>query len=135
MRRPLTDDPIPGPVRRLLERHFRSLSQVEAFVLLVRVAQPWAADAIAVEIGLGLRHVEGLLDDLVAEGLVNRQGDRYEVAKLSTAGRRAAEDLAQLYATYRLRIMDIVLSAPSDQARHFADAFRLRPVDKRKDDD
>lgn len=131
----MSGDPIPGGVRRLLERRFRSISQVEAFVLLVREQRARDAGAVATALGLGSRHVEGLLDELVSKRLLKRTADGYEVAPLSADARATAEQLAQLYTPYRLRIMDIVLAVPRDQARDFADAFRLRPDDSEDEDE
>ena len=128
-------DPIPSAVRRLLERRFRSISQVEAFVLLVREERTCDAEAVAHALGLGARHVEGLLDELVSNKLVRQVDDGYQLGQLSDADLRTAKTLADLYSRYRLRIMDIVLAPPRDQARDFADAFRLRPGDTEEDED
>lgn len=124
-----SDDPIPAGVRRLLEQRFRSVSQVEAFVLLVREDRPVSADEAAHALGLGTKHVSDLLDELIDQKLVRTGDGGYTVAELSPARRRTVDELAQLYNRFRLRIMDIVLAVPRDQARDFADAFRLRPAD------
>ena len=130
----MSDDPIPAGVRRLLERRFRSISQVEAFVLLVRERRSCDVEAVAQALGLGARHVEGLLDELVSNRLLQRADDGFVLAQLSGGDLRTAEQLADLYARYRLRIMEIVLAVPRDQARDFADAFRLRPDDTEEDE-
>ncbi|HEX4905729.1 MAG TPA: hypothetical protein VFU93_09775, partial [Acidimicrobiales bacterium] len=111
-----SDDPIPAGVRRLLEQRFRSVSQVEAFVLLVREDRSVSADDAAHALGLGVKHVIDLLDELVDEKLLRTVDGRYQVAELTAARRRTVDELAQLYSRFRLRIMDIVLAVPRDQA-------------------
>jgi len=125
----IAGDPIPVHVRRLLERRFGSVSEVEVLVLLVRSPRPWTVREVAREFVLGEEHTAILLDRLVHTGLI-AVGDRgYVFDPAGGKYRQAAMDLADLYPTYRLRIMNLLLSKPRDALWDFAEAFRLRPSD------
>ncbi|MGQ0743780.1 MAG: hypothetical protein ACT4OS_05495 [Acidimicrobiales bacterium] len=119
-------DPIPDQVRRLLDRSLTSVSEVEALVLLVRNPRRWTAREVARQFVLAEDHAAALLDALVRARLVRVQGAEYEFAPADGKDRQAADQLATIYDTYRLRIMSILLSKPSDAIRDFADAFRIR---------
>lgn len=98
-------------------------------VLLVRSARPWTVREVAREFVLGEEHTAILLDRLVHTGLI-AAGDRgYVFDPAGGKYRQAAMDLADLYPTYRLRIMNLLLSKPRDSLWDFAEAFRLRPSD------
>lgn len=135
-RRPATgEDPIPVHVRRLLDRGFTSVSEVETLVLLVRDPRPWTAREVAEEFVLSEEHALRLLARLAQARLVRLHDGDYQFAPASQKDRVAAEDLAGIYDRYRLRITGIVLSKLSGAARDFADAFRLRPESEEDDDE
>jgi predicted transcriptional regulator of viral defense system len=106
-------DPIPPHVRRLLGHRLASVSEVETLVLLVRTAgRRWSAEDVARQFVLDPEHTALLLDALVRAGLVRRTDDgHYEFDPAGESDRAAAADLAALYATYRNRIMGIVLAS------------------------
>jgi hypothetical protein len=105
-------DPIPPHVRRLLDHRLSSVSEVETLVLLVKTAgRRWSAQEVARQFVLEPEHTAMLLDALVGAGLVRRTDGRYEFDPAAETDRMAAADLAALYATYRNRIMGIVLAS------------------------
>lgn len=105
-------DPIPAHVRRLLDHRLSSVSEVETLVLLVRTAgRRWSAQDVARQFVLDPEHTAMLLDALVRAGLVRRSDGHYEFDPTLEKDRTAASDLAALYATYRNRIMGIVLAS------------------------
>lgn len=122
----MPDDPIPEDARRLLSRHFASLSELEVFIVLVREQRPWQAHEIARQMVINVDHARLMLDALARTPLVSSSDNAYAFAPSRARDRKAAERIPSLYETYRLRIMDIVLSRPSDQIQDFADAFRVR---------
>jgi hypothetical protein len=79
---------------------------------------------------LTVEHVDGLLASLVRAGLLEADGKTYLFRPSDQPAKRAAEDLAKIYQTYRLRILNIVFTKPNDRVRDFADAFRFRAPDR-----
>lgn len=129
-------DPIPVHVRRILERRFGSVSEVQVLVLLVRTPRRWTVREVAREFVLGEEHTAILLDRLVHAGLIAVGEGGYIFDLGGGKDSQAALDLAKLYPTYRLRIMNLLLSKPRDAVWDFAEAFRLRqPEDGDEQDD
>ena len=122
----MPDDPIPEDVRRLLSRHFGSLSELEVFIVLVRDQRVWQPADIGRQMVINTDHARLMLEALARTPLVSNDGSGYVFSPKRGKDREAAELIPSLYETYRLRIMDIVLSRPSDQVQDFADAFRVR---------
>lgn len=125
----IAGDPIPAHVRRLLERRFGSVSEVEVLVLLVRSPRRWTVRDVAREFVLGEEHTAILLNRLVDTGLIAAGDGGYMFDPASGKDRQSAQDLARLYSTYRIRIMNLLLSKPRNAVWDFAEAFRLRQPD------
>lgn len=131
----MPNDPIPDDVRRLLSRHFASLSELELFNVLVREQRSWRAAEVARRMVINVDHAQLMLQALAKTPLVREESGAYEFAPKRAKDREAAERIPSLYETYRLRIMDIVLSRPSDQIQDFADAFRVRADTEDEDEE
>jgi hypothetical protein len=110
----IAEDPIPAHVRRLLERRFASVSEVEILVLLVRRFGPWTVRELAREFVLGEEHTAILLDRLTHAGLITADDKGYRFEPARGTDRQAAVDLARLYPTYRVRVMNLLLTKPRD---------------------
>ena len=121
-------DPIPPQVKALLARHFTSVSQVEALMVLMRTRGSRSLEELAHDLVLAKDHVEILLEPLVRTRLVKRTDGGYEFHPSDPKERAVAEELLSLYRTYRVRIMNIVVSESTTELRDFAEAFRLRMV-------
>lgn len=121
-------------MRSLLDRRFGSVSEVETLVLLVRSGRQWTAAEVAREFVVAEDYAAMLLDTLVQNGLIRASDGGYEFAPLRARDRRAAVDLADIYQTYRVRIMNLLLAKPRDAFSDFAEAFRLRPHDEDPED-
>lgn len=117
----MATEPIPTDVRRLIERHLTSVSEVEALVLLARRPGKWSVGAVAREFVVTSDHAARLLATLVRARLVRVEGDLYEFDPDRTQDREAAERLAELYDTYRYRVMQILFSKPNDEGVGAAD--------------
>ena len=131
----IDEDPIPVHVRRILDRRFGSVSEVEVLVLLVRSDRPWTVREVAREFVLGEEHTSMLLNRLVQTGLIAAGEEGYSFESARGKDRQAAVDLARLYPTYRIRIMNLLLSKPRDAVWDFAEAFRLRQPEKDTEQD
>jgi hypothetical protein len=90
---------------------------------------------IAREFVLGEEHTVILLDRLMNAGLITRADRGYRFDPEGATDRQAAVDLARLYPTYRIRIMNLLLSKPPDTVWDSAEAFRSRPPDDDTDED
>ena len=122
----MPDDPIPEDVRRLLHRHFDSVSEVEVLVTLIRAPRAWTIPELADELVLNEEHAGFLLSTLARTPLVTATDDTYAFDPARAKDRAAAESLAQLYDRYRVRIMTLVFGKASEPLREFGEAFRLR---------
>lgn len=76
-----------------------------------------------------------LLNRLVQTGLIAAGEEGYSFESARGKDRQAAVDLARLYPTYRIRIMNLLLSKPRDAVWDFAEAFRLRQPEKDTEQD
>ena len=104
-------------------------------VLLVRRLGPWTVRDLAREFVLGEEHTAILLDRLTHAGLITAGEGGYRFDPAGGPDRQAAVDLARLYPTYRVRIMNLLLSKPRDAVGDFAEAFRSRPPGNDSDQD
>jgi hypothetical protein len=105
------------------------VQQLEVLLLLRQEgARVWSADEVAARLRTHAAGAGTCLDSLALLGLVAEDdgGFRYD------AGNRAqlVDRLAELYPTYRTRIVGMIYSDGGDDVEAFADAFRLR---KRKE--
>lgn len=130
----MADDPIPDDVRTLLVRHFESVSELEALLVVVRDPRRWTAPELARALVINEDHAGTLLAALVRMRLVAVVDGAYLFRPAKRRERAAVEELAGLYDRYRLRIMNIVFSKPSEPLREFADAFRLRRDDDEEEE-
>lgn len=97
-------------------------------MVLMRTSGHRSLHELARDLVLAEDHVELLLEPLVRTRLVKRMDGGYEFHPAKPNDKAAAEELLNLYRTYRVRIMNIVVSESSSELRNFAEAFRLRPT-------
>lgn len=123
----MTDgSPLPKDVEQLLRRRLRSLTQLDA-LLLVRNGPRTATD-VARALRISESHAEDELMSLVAHRLLAADGATYSYSPSSKA-RSTIEAIAGLYPTYRLAIAKVIFSKEDSRLRSFSDALRLRNSD------
>jgi hypothetical protein len=109
--------------------HVRSVAALEV-LLLLRATRPraWAAAALAAELRIGSHFAEGRLAELARAGLVEAAGGEaaYRYAPEPAERDALVEELEIAYAARRVSVVTLIYAAPRDQARAFADAFRMR---------
>jgi hypothetical protein len=66
------------------------------------------------------------LDDLAARGLLLEDGGRYRYHPSTDGTESTIDDLAESYAKYRVAVIGLIFSKPSERVTVFADAFRIR---------
>jgi hypothetical protein len=115
---------VPDDVARFVRAALSSVQQLEVLLLLREgQQQPWTADEVAKRLKTHAGAAAGCLQSLALLGLALEEGESY---RYEPGGRAALVDrLAELYPTYRTRIVGLIYSEASD-AEAFADAFRLR---------
>lgn len=125
-------DPLPREVKRFINKHLYGFSQLELLLHLhANPSEPVTAAMAARELRLGEEQAASLLLDLHTRGLLatsdsegRRASYRYEPSTRELA--RQVDTLAEIYPTYRQRVVQLIFSKPPDSLTNFAQAFRLR---------
>lgn len=124
-------------VRRFVSEHIHSVEQLEVLLLLRSEPRAWSAEEISRRLFTSPSSAQMRLDDLCAFGLLRKesaQGEEGSAALYRYEARDAGEDatIAAIERAYRERkdaMIQLIFSRPSDTARTFSDAFRLRRDD------
>ena len=115
------------PVREFVARHIESVAQLEV-LLLLRAAgdKEWSSREVAAALVIQSEAVAASwLEDLTRRGLAREQNGSYRYDPPSET-RSTLDDLAESYAKYRVTLIALIFSKPSDRITHFSDAFRIR---------
>jgi len=128
-------DPISPEVRRFINTHLHSFSQLELLLhLRDNPDESLTAEVAARELRLGDGQAADLLRDLHTRGLLAvGDGDppmRYRYEPKSHELALQVEGLAKIYPTYRHRIVHLIFSKPPESITNFSQAFRLRKKDE-----
>jgi hypothetical protein len=126
---------IPAEVERFILDNIHSVGQLEILLFLLETApQQWTAEALARELRFATDSAAKRLEDLRSRGLVARTEEHepaYRFAARDPRDDRVVRALAETYATWRVSVITLIYSKPSEPLRFFADAFKIR----RKDED
>ncbi len=125
----MNNEPISPALKRFILSCFTSVNQLEVFLLLVASPEKlWTAKSSAIALRMDDRWTEGTLKTLAARKLVrNVSGPevqyhfKFENDPLS----KMATELATVYRSHRLRVIDIIFSRRDDALKDFAEAFCL----------
>jgi hypothetical protein len=119
---------ISDETRRFVRTHFRSMLQVEAFLLLARDADRWwSADGVNLELRSSLHGTISQLERLRDSGLVDMQTapeTRFRYRPQPAEVQPAVDQLIVLHRERFHSLMEL-LYAPS-RAQDFADAFKIK---------
>lgn len=109
-----TRDPISDGVRQFIERHIRSVEQLELLLLLRRSAgRSWTAEEASRELRTRPSSVAPRLAELAGAGLVACSDAAY--AYPSPGPREdVLSELERAYARYRARVISIIFSTPAE---------------------
>lgn len=115
-------------VERFIRRHIRSMSALE---LLLYLREHADADTDAARLAAALRGnaaaLAGMLAFFKSRGLLAENAPGMFRYLPGSAGDEAVlTELARDFRERPVALMDIILAAPSDTIRSFADAFRLK---------
>lgn len=120
---------IPEHVQRFILQHINSVEQLEVLLLLAgHPDRVWTAESVSAELRIDINSAAGRLVDLQGRGLLANAGQEgsFRYTPASTDLRKTVADLAEIYRTFRVRIINLIFSKPIDQIRTVADAFKLR---------
>ncbi len=122
---------IPAPVRRFIAGHIESVGQLEVLLLLRAAAdKDWTSEEVARAVVTQPGSALGWLDRLTSDGLLAKSGNQYRYCPPNDHAEQAIDELAESYAKYRVAVIGLIFSKPSEQVRDFPEAFRLkRPKD------
>lgn len=118
---------VPAPVRRFIASHIVSVAQLEVLLLLRAAAdKEWTANEVARALVTQPEAAAGWLEDLTERGLAREEAGSYRYAPATRELDQTVDALAESYATYRVAVISLIFSRPSERIALFADAFRIR---------
>jgi len=108
--------------------HIPSVLALEVLLLLRASSRSWDATALAAELRIDRHFAGAQLEALARSGLLERPGEggSYRYAPSSPERDEIVRELEAEYAERRVSIVTLIYAAPTERARAFADAFRVR---------
>jgi hypothetical protein len=118
---------IPQEICEFISRYVKSVWALETLLFLRQhVSQSWTVDQLQAELRASRSVVNGVLPQMIADGLVVAgEDERYRF----NAAAAAAETVAELDRLYRERPVSVIREialAPHRRIQNLADAFRFR---------
>ena len=121
---------VPAEVRRFIAAEIESVGQLEVLLLLRGAADKnWTAEEVARALVMQTPSVEIWLQTMAGRGLVAAADDTYRFAPPSAEVERTIDGLAESYAKYRVAVIGVIFSRPSEGVTRFSEAFRIRRRD------
>jgi hypothetical protein len=118
---------LPGDVARFLKEQIRSIEQLEILLLLRGSAvRMWTTPEVFGIVRSSERSITDTLTVLHRQGLLRQTAAAYQYSPADDALRQIIDQLAELYAERRVRIVETIYSERSSDVDEFAKAFRLR---------
>lgn len=117
---------LPASVRALIEQHIPSALDLEVLLALHREERAWQPAELARELRTDPTATESALRKFAEARILAVDDDGYVHRPASPDLARAVDDLADVYARRRVRVIEFIYKRPSERVTTFADAFRLR---------
>jgi hypothetical protein len=118
---------VPAEVRRFIAAEIESVEQLEVLLLLRGAPDKgWTAKEVARALVSQPESAADWLDRMEGRGLLHRDGDSYRYAPADPEVAESIDGLAESYARYRVAVIGLIFSKPSERVTFFADAFRIR---------
>jgi DNA-binding IclR family transcriptional regulator len=122
---------LPADVEQFIAEYIRTIENLE---VVLAVASAPQGEASASEVFSRVRSSEASvrerLDELAAEGVLTREGDRYRVSTRNPAQSNTIMELGRAYRERRVRVIQTIYSDRRRAMRALSDAFRFRRKDK-----
>lgn len=122
---------VPKETQAFIRAHIRSIRQLEALLWVREQEGPVTAAALAKQERIDQDMADDLLRSFERSGFVDgpddddaysyRSGDRDVAMQI--------DKLAEVYGTYRVSVINLVFSMPSESVQSFADAFKIKRDD------
>jgi hypothetical protein len=118
---------VPTEVRRFIAAEIESVEQLEVLLLLRAAAdKDWTANEVARALVTQVESARGWLERMVGAGLLSGGGEGYRYAPPTREVEETIDGLAESYANYRVTVIGLIFSKPSERVTLFSDAFRIR---------
>ena len=122
---------LPFNVVEFVHKSIPSLAHLEILLLLrTEPTRTWTAEQVNAELRTSIHSAQMGLKDLYAQALLVTENGAYRYAPMDFSMGAAVSELAGLYATHRVRVIESVFSRPSHAIRDFAEAFKLKKGDR-----
>jgi hypothetical protein len=118
---------VPKEVERFIATDIESVEQLEV-LLLLRAApeKQWTAQEVARALVFRVDSAADWLARMAERGLLAQFDNRYLFAPATPEVTETIDALAESFAKYRVTVIALIFSKPSDRVRLFSDAFRIR---------
>jgi hypothetical protein len=121
---------LPAATTRFIFESIQSVEQIEILLLLASdAARDWSAEGVAKELRSSPRSAERWLENLRSQRLVTSATNSpttFRFAPQSDELRATVTELAEVYASHRVAIIELIFNKPAARMKSFADAFKLR---------
>jgi hypothetical protein len=119
---------VPAEVRRFIAAEIESVGQLEVLLLLRGAPdKTWTADEVERALVMQAGSAASWLEHMAGGAFVARQGaGSYRYAPASAEVEQTIDRLAESYAKYRVAVIGLIFSKPSEGVTRFSDAFRIR---------
>jgi hypothetical protein len=132
------DELIPSDVQHFILKRIDSIAELEAMLLLSgHSGQAWSTPDVARRLYVNEQETATVLARLQGEGLVVAQpGDppTYRYQPITPELEEIARRVLDSYQKHLVPVTNLVHSKPRTRIQEFADAFKLRKDEPRKDD-
>jgi hypothetical protein len=126
----LAETGVPPEVRRFIVAEIESVAQLEVLLLLRAAAdKEWTVKEVARALVMQPAAVEAWLEQMTARELLAKSGEGYRFAPRDSDAERTVDRLAHTYARYRLAVIGVIFSPPSEGVTRFSEAFRIKRRD------
>ena len=123
----MAETALTAELKRFIAGYIPSLEHLEILLLLAASpARQWTVTAVYDLIKSSDTGVRKALDELTEMKLVAREGANYRYVPASSEIAKLVTDLAEVYRTRRIRVVEIIYSPELDALREFQRAFRFR---------
>jgi hypothetical protein len=130
---------LPEVVRRFLDRHIFTASQLEVLLLLYDAGERRTLAELSRETALPQTSLGPWLDAFVSRGLLGRDGDAYWCAPADPGLAHDLQAVAETWARRKTTVTRYIYASAQDPLVRFADAFRFRRTEdgprRGRDDD
>ena len=125
----MAEPEISRELRELIDRHIRSIDEVEALLCLYHSpGEAFTAQAVAAKCNKSEEDVAEDLRELTERGflVLDRFDNTYTYTGRSAALNDVIDQLARLYNERPVSLIHAIYERPSTSVRSFAEAFRIR---------